>query len=228
VVDSIAVHSASQSVETDASTRRGRVLITDRRRLYREALAHLLAATPGIVHVATTATLDEALDACRSDAFDAALVHIDALPGRRSEAAAGLVDERPDLRVVIVAEDGDVSDLTDEGGHEIVMSTDPLERLVAFVRSIATDQRDRVSVLRPMNGRSGSYLVPNLTPRELEVLELLAAGLSTEESAKGLHVSPLTIRSHVKSILGKLGAHSKLEAVTYALRLGLIHLSPPT
>ena len=228
MVDSIAVRSAGQPIDAGASVRGGRILITDRRRLYREALAHLLAATPGIVHVATTATLEEALEACRADEFDAALVHVDVLPGRRGEAAAELIDERPDLRVVIVADDGDVSDVTGGDGREVVSSTDPLERLVAFVRSIATVQPDRVSVLRSMHGRGGSYLVPSLTRRELEVLQLLAGGMSTEEAARSLHVSPLTIRSHVKSILGKLGAHSKLEAVTYALRLGLIHLSPPS
>jgi DNA-binding NarL/FixJ family response regulator len=224
MVDSIAVRSTSRDLGPEAGPRRGRVLIADRRRLYREALAHLLAATPGIVQVATTATLEDALEACRAEEFDAALVHVDSLPGRRADAAAELIDERPALRVVIVAEDGDFADASQAGGHEVVSSTDPLERLVAFVRSIATDHRDGVTVLRSTT--RGPQLVPKLTPRELEVLQLLAAGGSTEQSARALHVSPLTIRSHVKSILGKLGAHSKLEAVTDALRLGLITLPP--
>lgn len=66
-----------------------------------------------------------------------------------------------------------------------------------------------------------------LTKRELEVLAQLASGSSTTAAAESLHISTLTVRSHVKSILYKLGVHSKLEAVTYALRHGLIELSAP-
>ena len=61
-----------------------------------------------------------------------------------------------------------------------------------------------------------------LTAREGQILVLLAYGRSTSETAAELHISPLTVRSHVKSILAKLGVHSKLEAVSYALRNGLV------
>lgn len=63
---------------------------------------------------------------------------------------------------------------------------------------------------------------PPVTPREREVLELLAAGKSTREMAEGLHVSPATVRTHVENILRKLDVHSRLEAVAVASRYGLI------
>src|SRR5439155_25829499 len=66
-----------------------------------------------------------------------------------------------------------------------------------------------------------------LTPRELEVLEEFAKGQSTAKVADGLGISPLTVQSHVKSILVKLGVHSKIEAVTMAFRLGLVRTPLP-
>jgi PAS domain S-box-containing protein len=61
-----------------------------------------------------------------------------------------------------------------------------------------------------------------LTRREVEILHLIATGLNTKDAAERLHVSPATIRNHVQNILGKLGAHSRLEAVAYATRNRLI------
>jgi PAS domain S-box-containing protein len=55
-----------------------------------------------------------------------------------------------------------------------------------------------------------------LTRRELEILRLIATGVNTKIAAERLHVSPATVRNHVQNILGKLGAHSRLEAVAYA------------
>jgi DNA-binding CsgD family transcriptional regulator len=61
-----------------------------------------------------------------------------------------------------------------------------------------------------------------MTGRELEVLELLAQGRSTQEVADTLGISVLTVRGHVRRVLVKLGVHSRLEAVAFALRRGLI------
>jgi PAS domain S-box-containing protein len=57
-----------------------------------------------------------------------------------------------------------------------------------------------------------------LTRRELEILRMIATGVSTKDAADKLHVSPATVRNHVQNILGKLGAHSRLEAVAMATR----------
>jgi len=61
-----------------------------------------------------------------------------------------------------------------------------------------------------------------LTRRELEILHIIATGVNTKDAAERLHVSRATIRNHVQNILGKLGAHSRLEAVAYATRNRLI------
>jgi DNA-binding CsgD family transcriptional regulator len=61
-----------------------------------------------------------------------------------------------------------------------------------------------------------------LTRRELEILRMIATGVSTKATADKLHVSPATVRNHVQNILGKLGAHSRLEAVAVATRQRLL------
>jgi DNA-binding NarL/FixJ family response regulator len=61
-----------------------------------------------------------------------------------------------------------------------------------------------------------------LTRRELEILQLLARGLNNEVISRQLYISPTTTRNHIQNILGKLGVHSKLEAVAYAVRAGYV------
>ena len=64
--------------------------------------------------------------------------------------------------------------------------------------------------------------IVRLTRRETEILQLLARGLSNEVISKQLYISPTTTRNHIQNILGKLGVHSKLEAVAYAVRAGYV------
>ena len=83
------------------------------------------------------------------------------------------------------------------------------ERVLASVASVAPPATEDDSTGR-------------LTKRELEVLRLLAAGLSNRQIADTFGVSPTTVRNHVEHLLGKLGVHSKLEAVVYAARHGIV------
>ena len=65
-------------------------------------------------------------------------------------------------------------------------------------------------------------MAEDLTPREIEVLKLVAAGLANKEIAHRLEISDHTVKFHVASVMGKLGASSRTEAVTLGIRLGLI------
>jgi PAS domain S-box-containing protein len=77
----------------------------------------------------------------------------------------------------------------------------------------------------PPPASNGVEAQPRLTPRQREVLDLIASGLSTSEIAEQLTVSTETVRNHVRSIFRELDAHSRLEAIVKARRLGL--LAPP-
>jgi DNA-binding NarL/FixJ family response regulator len=82
-----------------------------------------------------------------------------------------------------------------------------------------------VDRLRTSREPSGVERLSSLTGREREILGLLADGGSTAEIAVALGISPMTVQSHVKNILSKLGVHSKVEAVTLAWRTGLASVS---
>lgn len=70
--------------------------------------------------------------------------------------------------------------------------------------------------------QEGGKAMVRLTRRELEILQLLARGLNNEVISRQLYISPTTTRNHIQNILGKLGVHSKLEAVAYAVRAGYV------
>jgi PAS domain S-box-containing protein len=74
--------------------------------------------------------------------------------------------------------------------------------------------------------RAGIDLAPRLTPRQREILELLASGRSTADIAKELTLSTETVRNHLRSVLRELNAHTRVEAIATAQRLGLL-ASPP-
>lgn len=76
----------------------------------------------------------------------------------------------------------------------------------------------------PMVEPNGEPTDDSLTPREREVLELLAHGRSTQDIAQDLVISPATVRNHIRQILSKLNVHSRLEAVTYAFKYDLVNL----
>ena len=90
---------------------------------------------------------------------------------------------------------------------ELVLPADELSRLV-----------DRLTTAK-QGARTGD--IDRLTPREREILRTFAAGASTAEVAEAFGISPLTVQSHVKNILAKLGVHSRVEAVRIAWRHGL-------
>jgi len=114
------------------------------------------------------------------------------------------------------------------GARGLLPRESDAERLVAALMAAA---RGLVvldpSLVNPVLGArdpSSSLLVEELTPRELEVLGLLAEGLSNKAIALRLGISDHTVKFHVNAVLGKLGAQSRTEAVVRATRLGLILL----
>jgi len=102
-------------------------------------------------------------------------------------------------------------------GHRTVH----LIRDVTATREILSLIRERLATPVPPAPAAPDGNGP-LTRREIEILHLIASGLNTKDTAERLHVSPATVRNHVQNILGKLGAHSRLEAVAYANRHRLI------
>ncbi len=101
-------------------------------------------------------------------------------------------------------------------------------KLEAFAKHVLTavqhyEQPSPLNGPPSEEGNSGDgRAITRLTRRELEILQLLARGLNNDVISKQLYISPTTTRNHIQNILGKLGVHSKLEAVAYAVRAGYI------
>lgn len=130
------------------------------------------------------------------------------------------------LRVLaVLADEGQAAEALAAGARGVVLRDAGAARLAAAVRAVAEglmvlDAVAAESVLRPRPAAPAT--VEHLTPREQEVLQLLAQGLSNKLIAARLGISDHTVKFHVNAILGKLGAQSRTEAIAQAARLGLV------
>lgn len=135
----------------------------------------------------------------------------------------------PGVRILVVtgwATERTLFESLDHGAHGFLAKSQGLDELVDAVVRVALGETVVAPPLVPALVRrtsptSGRHRA-DLTPRELDVLRLLGEGTGTREMADRLSVSPNTIRNHVRALLGKLGASTRLEAVTIARRLDLI------
>jgi DNA-binding NarL/FixJ family response regulator len=153
------------------------------------------------------------------------LVDADANPeGARRLLGAG---EQPVPVVVLVAGPHTGAAALAAGARAVVRRGADLHVLVAALAAAASGLvafDPAVADARAAADRSEDRVVEELTPRESEVLALMAEGLTNRQIAGRLGVSEHTVKFHVDTILGKLGAHSRTDAVTRAARAGLIIL----
>jgi DNA-binding NarL/FixJ family response regulator len=217
-----------------------RVLIVDDHRMFTEALRLLLEGAEGIHIAGAVSTAEEAFEACRRDPVDVVLMDID-LPGLDGVAATRRIrEEHPDTRVVVITaftQSELVAGAVAAGASGYVPKTHAVEDLVSVIR-LAVEGGVVVATgglpPRPAPlGREPPAAPPPrrptaaLTDREVEILQRLADGLSTDEVARALDISPLTVRAHMKKIFTKLGVHSKVNAIVAAARQGLIRIAEP-
>jgi len=198
------------------------VLVVSEDPLVRSGLASLLSGQPGVVVEAQTSP-DELPGPAGRPAPEVAVW--DAGAGASSfdrlveTPAAG-------LRVLaVLADESQAREALGAGARGVVLRDVDASRLVAAVRAVAEglmvlDAGAAESVLRPRPPAPAA--VEPLTPREQEVLQLLAQGLPNKRIAARLGISDHTVKFHVNAILGKLGAQSRTEALAQAARLGLV------
>jgi DNA-binding NarL/FixJ family response regulator len=157
-----------------------------------------------------------------------------AMPGLDPVATTRrLKEQHPALNVLVLTAYDDeayVTGLLAAGATGYLLKEEALDTLVAAVRAVARGQswlsqrvagrlaRKAVALARP--AAAGP-----LTPRECEVLRLLALGASNDEIAERLFIAKRTVQNHVSTIYGKLGLDSRAEAVLYAIRHGIVDVS---
>lgn len=152
--------------------------------------------------------------------------------GRGTDATREIRTVNRDACVLLLTGSDDagvVAEALDAGCSGFVSKDRGIDELASAIRAVARGAAVFPASLlsRALGPRSDAQMVGgDLTLREREVLELLAQGASTEEIASGLFLSMHTVRNHVRNILTKLHARTKLEAVVVAAKAGVVDLRP--
>jgi DNA-binding NarL/FixJ family response regulator len=209
-----------------------RVLVVDDHQMMGEGLRAAVAAEPGVEVVGVAGDLSDARAMAERLRPDVVLMDYSLPSGTGFDSAQVLKQDHPEVKIIILTGQRDESLVVravELGLDGFLRKTASIDDVIAAVRqAYAGDAvfspQDLTLVMRQV--RSAGKSPTDLTQREIEVLHLMASGASTETMASTLFVSAHTIRSHVRHILEKLGAHSKLEAVAIAIRERLVDVSP--
>ena len=203
-----------------------RILLVDDHPLTRSALAGLLRHQ-GFEVVGEAADGEEAVAAAGALHPDLVLLDL-SMPGLDGLSALPLLREAaPDCEVVVLTASGTEENLLGAirgGAAGYLLKSEPPERIVEFLRGVANGEaalsgavaRRLLEQVRSGGGRGSGVpdaIAAVLSARELEVLLLLDEHLGTDEIAKRLFISEHTVRSHVKSLLKKLGVSSRRDAL---------------
>jgi DNA-binding NarL/FixJ family response regulator len=213
-----------------------RVLLADDQRLVRESLATMLGLLGGIELVGTAADGEEAVALAAEHAPDVVLMDLrmprcDGIEATRRLAAAGsparviaLTTYADDESVLGALRAGARGYLTkDAGAADIRAAIEAVARgEAALDPAVQHHVVAAVGSAAPTPAPPGEPALPDdLTPREAEVLALIAEGLSNQEIADRLVVSPATVKSHINHLFAKAGVRDRAQAVAYAYRHGL-------
>ncbi len=198
-----------------------RVLIVDDHAIVAESLALALDDEDGLSVVGRAATSDEAIVAVAVHRPDVVVLD-HGLPDRDGiETAKLLVARQPGVRIVMLTGSGALSvqrRAGEVGCIGFVTKDRPTADLVAAIRAADAGKALTAGATRRVG-------ITELSDRELEILDGIVRGLDNRAIAAELYLSVHTVRNHVQRVLGKLGAHSKLEAAAAARRFGLADAS---
>ena len=212
-----------------------RVLLADDQPLVRVGLRKILESEPELVVVGEAADGEDAVHEARLHRPDVVLMDIRMPVLDGIEATRRILAVLPATRVLILTTfglDTYVFDALRAGASGFMLKDAPPEELVAAVRIVASGEALLAPAVtrgvieefarRPAAAPRPSPALDELTPREREVLELLARGLSNPEICERLVVSEATTKTHVARILQKLGLRDRIQAVIYAYEAGVV------
>jgi NarL family two-component system response regulator LiaR len=212
-----------------------KVLIVDDQRTFGEALQLALGREEDLVVVEVLTDGSSAVDAVTELKPDVILMDV-AMPGMSGiEATRRIKDADPDAQVLILSgyeDDLLLARAVQAGAAGLLRKTEAVLDVGEAVRQAHRgepihDEQEIEGALRRLRHRrdldaSAEGRLARLTAREVEILQLMAAGRRTDRIARDLGVSPHTLRTHMQNIITKLGVHSKLEALVLAIRHGKV------
>jgi DNA-binding NarL/FixJ family response regulator len=212
-----------------------RVMLVDDDELVRKGLRSILSSDDRVEVVEEAHNGRVAVQRARHRRPDVVLMDVRMPELDGIAATRELIDAAPDAKVVILTtfeEDEYILGALRAGASGFLLKRSSPEELIEAIRVVAGGEAllspsvtrrviDRVA-RQPLVGDAGDPRLDELTPREREVLELIAQGLSNPEIAAALMVEETTVKSHIGRVLSKLGVRDRVHAVILAYELGLV------
>jgi DNA-binding NarL/FixJ family response regulator len=208
-----------------------RVLLADDQRVVREGLSMLVGLLPGIEVVGTAADGEEAVRLAAARAPDVVLMDLRMPRVDGIEAIRRLARERPQARVIALttfADEPTVLSALRAGARGYLTKDAGADEIHRAILAVARGEaaldaavQHHVIAAAVSESAQAGELPDGLTPREAEVLALIADGLTNGEIAEKLVVSQATVKSHVNHLFAKAGVRDRAQAVAYAYRMGI-------
>lgn len=214
-----------------------RLLVADDHPLFRRGLLSLLEDTPEFEIVGEAANAMQSIELARQVEPDVILMDV-IMPGGGVEATRIICQSMPHIKVLMLSASEDNENLfsaIDAGASGYLLKEGKPEELVEAIRQVHRGQSAlspavAAKVLQRMRGGGAPAAPPPpappdemlLTPREVEVIGLLAHGLTNQEIAEELALSENTVKNHLRNILRKTRVRNRVEIVAWAMQKGLI------
>jgi len=202
-----------------------RILTVDDHALLREGIAALVNAEPDMKLVAEATTGEEAIEKFRQHRPDVTLMDLQ-MPGLNGcEAISRIQSEFPEAHIVVLTTytgDAQVLRALRAGARGYILKGHVHRELLETIRAVHAGQK---RIPPDIAAELAEHAADDaLSPREIDVLRLIAAGNSNKLIADQLSIGEATVKSHVTNILSKLGANDRAHAVTIGLKRGIIEL----
>jgi DNA-binding NarL/FixJ family response regulator len=210
---------------TAAATPAIRVLCVDDHRIVREGIALIIDREPDMKVVASASTGEEAVVLFRRERPDVTLMDLQLPMMSGLEAIQAIRREDPNARIIVLTMyqgDEDIHRSLAAGAATYLLKDTLSDDLIRFVREVHAGRRPiRPDVKARLEERAAH---PTLTPRETQVMALVAEGRRNKEIAAQLGISEETVQVHLKNIFAKLKVGERTAAVNVALRRGIVHI----
>jgi len=202
-----------------------RVLCVDDHPVVRDGIAAIINLQPDMVLAGAAATGGEALERFFELRPDVALVDLQLPDMSGFDLIKKIKDKSPNARIIVLSShegDVDIQRALEAGAQGYVAKGIVRGELLETIRSVHAGKRRLPAA---MAQKLAEHMADEpISARELEVLSLMAAGKRNKEIASELSIAEDTVKMHVRNILSKLQVNDRTEAVTIALRRGIIHL----
>ena len=202
-----------------------RVLCVDDHRIVREGIGLIIARQPDMEVVGAAATGEEAVALFKRERPDVTLMDLQLSTMSGLEAIQAIRREDADARIIVLTMyqgDEDIHRALTAGATTYLLKDTLSDDLIRFVREVHAGRRPiRADVKARLDERATQ---PTLTPREVQVMELVSEGRRNKEIAVLLGISEETVQVHLKNIFAKLKVGERTAAVNIAIRRGIVHI----